>query len=77
MPTDPATYYFTQGVLGVTVVALAIVCIKLYNRAQQLQDDRVQDAKEVTEKVVTALQNNTQSNFILAEKIEAGKRVGS
>jgi hypothetical protein len=76
MPNDPTTYYFTQGVLGVTVIVLALVCVKLYNRSQQLQDERLTDAKDTTEKVVTALQNNTQSNLILAEKIEAGKRVG-
>lgn len=76
MTNDPTTYYFTQGVLGVTVVVLAIVCVKLYNRIQQLQDSQLQDSRATTEKVLTALQQNTQSNLLLAEKIEAAKAKG-
>lgn len=74
------TYLFTQGVLGVVVVALATVCIKLYSkierqevRIQELQDLRLSDSKEVTKDVTEVLQGNAQSNLILAEKIEVAK----
>lgn len=30
-PTDPASYYFTQGVLGVTVIALIVVIRFMWN----------------------------------------------
>lgn len=75
-PNDPTTYYFTQGVLGITVVVLGIVCVKLYNKVQQLQDARLQDAKDVTKDVTTVLQGNSESNRILAAKIETGKQGG-
>lgn len=74
---DIGTYYFTQGVLGITVLVLGAVCIKLYNKLQAVQSQQLTDAKEVTEKVVTVLQNNTQSNLVLAEKIEASKKAGT
>lgn len=74
---DVGTYFFTQGILGVIVVVLDIVCIKLYNKVQELQDARLLDAKEVTKDVTTVLAGNTQSNLILAEKIETSKREGA
>lgn len=77
MPNDPTTFYFTQGVLGITVIVLGLVCVKLYNRNQALQDARLQDAKDVTQDVTTVLQGNTQSNLVLAAKIEAGKQGGA
>lgn len=74
MPNDPTTFYFTQGVLGITVVVLGVVCVKLYNKVQQLQDGRLQDAKDVTKDVTTVLQANSQSNLLLAAKIENSKQ---
>lgn len=71
---DLATYYFTQGVLGVSVVALAIVAIVLYKRVQFLNDARLNDAKEVIKDVTTVVSANTQSQLILAEKIQSGKK---
>ena len=55
---DVGTYFFTQGILGVIVVVLGIVCIKLYNKVQELQDARLLDAKEVTKDVTTVLKRS-------------------
>lgn len=76
MPASPdiGTYLFTQGILGVACLALGYVCVKLYNKIQTLQSTMVQDAKDTTKEVVNALNGNTQSNMVLAEKIEASKR---
>jgi len=71
---DIATYFFTQGILGVLVLVLGFVCYKLYNKVQSLQDARLQDQKDVTKDVTTVLAANTTSNNLLAEKIENGKR---
>jgi hypothetical protein len=78
------TFYLTQGVLGATVIVLIYVVIKLYNkieekqtRIDELQDLRLQDSKEVTKDVTAVLQGNSQSNLILAEKIDVAKRRGS
>lgn len=74
------TYLFSQGVLGVVVVALVTVCIKLYNkverqqlRIEELQDLRLADNKEITKDVTAVLQGNSQSNALLAAKIEVAK----
>lgn len=84
MGGDVATYLFTQGVLGVVCLVLGIVCIRLYGktekqeaRIQELQELRLQDSKEVTKDVTEVLQGNSQSNRILAEKIEIAKNQGS
>lgn len=75
-----ATYLFTQGVLGVVVVALSTVCIKLYSKAEkqqvrieELQDLRLTDSKQVTKDVSDVLQGNSQNMRILSEKIEIAK----
>lgn len=73
-PTDPTTYFLTQGVLGVVCLCLGLVCIKLYNKVQSLQDARLQDSKDVAKDVTSVLQANSQSNLLLAAKIETGKR---
>lgn len=40
--TSAASYFFTQGILGVLVVILGFVCIKLYNsREQERKDNNV------------------------------------
>lgn len=84
MEPNGATYLFTQGVLGVVVVALSTVCIKLYNKAEkqqlrieELQELRLQDTKEVAKDITDVLQGNSQSNRILAEKIELAKAQGA
>lgn len=75
-----ATYLFTQGVLGIVVVALSTVCIKLYNkserqqlRIEELQDLRLDDSKQVTKDVTDVLQGNSQNLRVLSEKIEIAK----
>lgn len=73
---DVGTYLFTQGVLGVVCLVLGVVCIKLYNKVQQLQDARLQDQKDVTKDVTTVVQGNAQAMSILAAKIETGKKDG-
>lgn len=77
MPNDPTTYYFTQGVLGVTVVVLAGVAWKFYTKIQQLQDARLQDQKDVTKENGAIIASNAEAMRILAAKIETGKRGGS
>lgn len=78
------TYLFTQGVLGVACLALAIVCIKLYNsreadrkewrlEVKELNALRLQDSKDVAEKVTGVLDSTSQNVRILSEKIVAGK----
>lgn len=80
MENGIAAYLFTQGVLGVAVLVLGWVCVKLYNkterqqtRIEELQDLRLTDSKDITKDVTTVLQGNSQSNYILAEKIEAAR----
>ena len=84
MDNNVATFYLTQGVLGVTVIVLIYVIIKLYNKCEgqqtrigELQDLRLQDSKEVTKDVTAVLQGNTQSNLVLAAKIDAAKGRGN
>lgn len=76
------TYLLTQGVLGVAVIALAFVVGKLYNKTERLEKDKSDiaearrlDDKEQIEKITLIVQENTQSNRILAEKIEVGKSI--
>lgn len=80
---DVNTYLFSQGVLGVVVIALTTVIIKLYNktekqqlRIEELQELRLQDTKEVAKDITTVLEGNSQSNRILAEKIVIAKEQG-
>lgn len=88
--TQTANYLLTQGVLGVAVLVLGWVCVKLYNKTERLQSEKdvLQKEKEAiiearrvesnatTEKVLTIVQGNSQSNTLLASKIEAVKRDG-
>lgn len=84
MDTPLGTYLFTQGVLGVAVFVLGWVCIKLYNkterqqaRIEELHELRLQDSREIQKEITTVLEGNSQSNRILAEKIEVGKQRGT
>lgn len=80
MEGGATTYLFTQGVLGVVVVALSTVCIKLYNksekqqlRIEELQDLRLEDSKQLTKDVTDVVQGNSQNMRVLSEKIEIAK----
>lgn len=84
------SYLFTQGVLGVAVIVLGWVCIKLYNKGERLQSEKDLLQKEIqkiiedrriesvatTKEVLEVLQGNSQSNTLLASKIEVSKREG-
>lgn len=78
------TYLFTQGVLGMVCLALGIALIRIYGSREadrkEWRDDikelnamRLQDSKDVTEKVTAVLDNTSQNIRILSEKIVAGK----
>ena len=89
--TDPSTgitnYLFTQGVLGVAVIALGIVVVyqqkkldKRDEKIQALQDARLEDNKshtvdyrEMAKDNQEVLQLNSQNSALLTAKIEAVK----
>jgi len=82
MDAGVSTYLLTQGVLGVAVIVLGFVVSKLYNKTERLEkeksdlaESRRLDDKEQIEKITLIVQENTQSNRILAEKIEVGKSI--
>lgn len=75
------TYLLTQGVLGVVTLALSAVCIKLYSKTEKQQTKieelynlRLDDIKEIKQQLAELLQDNTEANRIMAEKIEAVRR---
>ena len=83
MGDNVSSYLFTQGALGVACLVLGLVCIKLYNknenqqlRIEELQELRLQDTKDVAKDVTAVLEGNSQTNRILAEKIELSKLEG-
>lgn len=59
-PNDPVSYYFTQGVLGVTVIALIIVIRFMWNYftkkidEKDLKIDLLQNARLEDNKIHTA-----------------------
>lgn len=91
--SDPAasavSYYFTQGVLGVTVIVLALVIRFLFSYYTKKVDDKdaeirllnnarfednkahVLDYREMAKTDQQILQGNSQTNELLAGKIEA------
>lgn len=75
-----STYLFTQGVLGVVALCLGIVCIKLYNKIERLEKDKVAileawraETKEDGKDALDIVKGNSQSLIYIADKIEAGK----
>lgn len=77
---NATTYYFTQGVLGVTVVVLAIVCMRLYNKTERQEIEKTAlleawrlETKDYGKAALDVVQGNSQSLFYLADKIEVGK----
>lgn len=78
------TYLLTQGALGVACLVLGFVVGKLYNKTERqevrisdLQEARRVDAVATTEKVITVLETNSQTNRLLAEKIETAKQTST
>lgn len=79
--SDPATYYFTQGVLGVTVLVLALVIRVLWNELKAERAEKIsilkawqQETKEEGKISVDALQGSSQAIVYIADKIEAAKK---
>ena len=75
------TFLLTQGVLGVAVLVLGYVVAKLYNKTERkekkktdLMEARRVDTVQTLERVTEVMQTNSQTNRLLAEKIEAGKQ---
>ena len=71
------TYLIAQGVLGIAVLVLGYVVNKLYNKTERLEREKSEiaearrlDDKEQFEMLTSLIQEFTQSNRILTEKIE-------
>lgn len=78
---DLATPILTQGVLGVSVVALSFVVAKLYNKIERLEKDKSDileawrlETKTDGKDALEVLKGNSQNMFYLAEKIEVAKK---
>lgn len=74
------TYLFTQGVLGVVVIGLIVVVVKLYNKVERLEKEKVAileawraETKEDGKDALDIVKGNSQSLIYIADKIEAGK----
>ena len=72
------------GLLCLMITTLAGVVVWQQKRIdrkdekiEQLYDARLMDSKEVTKDVTTVLQGNSQSQLVLAEKIEVAKSRGA
>lgn len=75
------TFYLTQGVLGVSCIALSVVVIKLYGEVVRLNTALLNMSTTnsdkyttMTEKLAVIISSNSESNRILAEKIESSKQ---
>lgn len=80
-PDGIIAYLLTQGILGVVALALGYVCIKLYNKIDRLEKEKIAileawraETKESGKDALSVLQGNSQSLFYLADKIEVGKK---
>lgn len=72
------------GILCLMITTLCGVIIwqqkrldKKDDKIEQLYEARLTDSKDVTKDVTAVLQGNSQSNLILAEKIEVAKSKGA
>ena len=81
MIPDVNTFLISQGVLGVAVLVLGFVVAKLYSKTERLEKEKSDlmearrlDSIETLKQVTEVMQTNSQTNRLLAEKIEAGKR---
>lgn len=82
--SDPATYYFTQGVLGVTVLVLGLVIRALWLELQKERAEKIAileawrtETKEEGKIAIDALKGNSQSLIYIADKIESAKKGNS
>lgn len=79
--SDPATFYFTQGVLGVTVIVLGLVVRALWLELKAERAEKIailkawqQETKEEGKVSIEALQGSSQAITYIAGKIEAAKK---
>lgn len=82
MDAGISNYLLTQGVLGVMVLIESYIIIKFYNKIEQLEKEKYAigesrriDDKATLKEVTSVLQENSQSNYVLAAKIETGKSI--
>lgn len=75
-----AEYLLTQGILGVSVIMLSLVCLKLYNKSERIEKEKIEileawrkETKEQGDDQLEVLKGNSQSLLFLANKIEVGK----
>lgn len=81
--TDPATFYFTQGVLGVTVIVLGMVVRILWLEVKKERVEKEallkawrEETKTDGQVAIDVLKGNSQSLLYLADKIQTGKEEG-
>lgn len=74
------TYLIGQGVLGVACLVLGVVVVYLQKkldrremRIDELQTQRLQDTRELSEETTRVVSDFSQNIRILTEKIEIGK----
>lgn len=79
--SDPATYFFTQGVLGVTVIVLGLVIRALWVELKTERKEKEailnawrQEIKDEGKIVVDALKQSSQTQYYMADKIEAARK---
>ena len=59
-----------NGLQGVVILALGLVCVSLYKRLQEIQDKRIADAQEYAKGLTQAMQavrENTEAVERVAE----------
>lgn len=63
MPDVMLTAFAAQGVLGLSTFALARACWQLQQQVKAVQDERVADAKAVTETVLRLVTEQHAANM--------------
>lgn len=58
------------GLIGAMCVFLIYVCMRLYNDKETIQEKRIANAEQTTEKVTTALNENTTQFRALTDLIK-------
>lgn len=76
-----SAYLLTQGPLGIAILVLGYVIAKLYNKTERLEVEKtaLMDARRIDtvatlKEVTEVMSTNSQTNRLLAEKIEASKQ---
>ena len=58
------------GLVGAMCIFLIYVCMRLYNDKEVIQEKRITNAEQTTEKVTTALKENTTQFIALTDLIK-------